>query len=107
MAGEMLAFGRTIRGMIRRARAAAGWAVRRYLPPMSTFHSIAVEALKLDEADRLRLAAELIDSVEGAADPDWDAAWLAEVRARRAHGVADAVPWPEARERVLRRIASK
>jgi hypothetical protein len=72
----------------------------------SSFHTLAIEALNLDEGDRLRLAAELIDSVEGPADPDWDAAWLEEIRPRRQRGTADAVPWTEARTRVLRRLSA-
>jgi hypothetical protein len=72
----------------------------------SSFHSVALEALNLDEADRLRLATELIDSVEGPADPEWDDAWLAEIQARRQRGTADAVPWSEARARVLRRLSA-
>jgi hypothetical protein len=72
----------------------------------STFHSVSMEALNLDEADRLRLAAELIDSVEGPADPAWDDAWLSEIQARRQRGTTDAVPWSEARARVLRRLSA-
>lgn len=72
----------------------------------STFHSVAIEALNLDEADRLRLAAELIDSVDGPADPGWDEAWLTEIQARRDRGTADAIPWAEARARVLRRLSA-
>lgn len=73
----------------------------------STFHTVALEALNLDEADRLRLAAELIDSVEGPADASWDDAWLVEIQARRERGTAEAVPWTEARARVLRRLSAK
>ena len=73
----------------------------------STFQAVAVDALNLDEADRLRLAAELIDSVEGHSDPEWDAAWLAELRARRQRGTADVVSWAEARARVLRRLSAQ
>jgi hypothetical protein len=72
---------------------------------MSNFHDVAIEALRLDAADRLRLATELIDSVDGPVDPAWDAAWLSEIQARRQRGTADAVSWPEARERVLRRLS--
>jgi hypothetical protein len=72
---------------------------------MSKFHAVAVEALNLDAGDRLRLAAELIDSVDGPADPTWDDAWLAEIKARRERGTTGAVPWAEARERVLRRLS--
>jgi len=73
---------------------------------MSTnIHTLTLDAMKLDAADRLRLAAELIDSVEGPADPDWDEAWLAELERRRARGLGDVVPWDEARRRVLARLA--
>ena len=89
------------------ARACARVTPRGYnLVMSSTFHSVALEALNLDAADRLRLAAELIDSVEGPADPEWDDAWLAEIQARRQRGTADAVPWSEARARVLRRLSA-
>ena len=50
----------------------------------SSFHTVAIEALNLGEADRLRLAAELIDSVEGPADPAWERAWSAELDRRAA-----------------------
>lgn len=75
---------------------------------MSTsFHSVVRDALSLDAADRLRLANELIDSVEGVADPSWDDAWAAELAARRRRGPADTVPWSEARARVLQRLSER
>lgn len=77
----------------------------------STFHSVAIEALNLDEADRLRLAAELIDSVEGPEDPEWSAAWSAELDrrsaeadARTARGEPRGLPWEEVRQRALARL---
>jgi putative addiction module component (TIGR02574 family) len=61
--------------------------------------------------DRLRLAAELIDSVEGPEDPDWTAAWSAEVErrsadadARAARGEPRGTPWEDVRARVLARL---
>ena len=68
-------------------------------------HVVTTEAMALDPADRLRLASELIDSVEGPDDPEWSAAWLSEIRTRRERGAAEAVPWSEARARVLRRLS--
>ena len=59
------------------------------------------EALALPEADRIALASELIESGEGGEGPEWEAAWLAELELRRKQGHADAVPWPEARDRIL------
>jgi hypothetical protein len=67
---------------------------------------VTTEAMALDPADRLRLAAELIDSVDGPADAEWDEAWLTEIQARRQRGTVDAVPWSEARARVLRRLSA-
>lgn len=50
---------------------------------MSTGNSdLLSEALQLPASERLNLAAELLDSVEGKADPSWDAAWLAELDRR-------------------------
>lgn len=45
-------------------------------------HVVTTEAMALDPADRLRLAAELIDSVEGPEDSRWAAAWSAELDRR-------------------------
>lgn len=80
----------------------------------STFHTVAIEALNLDEADRLRLAAELIDSVEGPADPGWERAWSEEINrrtaaadAREARGEPRGLEWSEVRSRILRRLADR
>lgn len=68
------------------------------------------EALKLSAEERLALAKSLWDSVERPEDPEWRAAWAAEV-ARRLEGVEDGtmktVPWAEARARILERIKSR
>ena len=78
-----------------------------YLEHMSLpLHAVTTMAIALDPADRLRLAAELVDSVEAPEDKEWSAAWLVEVRARRERGTADAVPWSEARAGILRRLSS-
>jgi len=75
---------------------------------------VTAEALELDPADRLRLAAELIDSVEGPADPRWEEAWSreiarrsAEADAREARGEPRGLEWPEARARILRDLAGR
>ncbi len=65
---------------------------------------IASEALELPEEERLALASELIDSVEGAADPEWEAAWLRELDARAAQGLEQARPWAEVRSLILERL---
>ncbi len=80
--------------------------VRDTWAPMSqTARDLATRALGLPEEERLALAAELIDSVEGPADPEWEAAWLEELERRRARGVSDAKPWSEVRARLLRRLS--
>jgi putative addiction module component (TIGR02574 family) len=74
-------------------------------------HVVTTEAMALDPADRLRLAAELIDSVEGAENPEWSAAWSAEIQrrtadadARAARGEPRGVLWEDVRARVLARL---
>ena len=80
----------------------------------SSFHTVAIEALNLGEADRLRLAAELIDSVEGPADPGWERAWSAELDrraaaadARELRGEPRGIAWSEVRAGVLKRLAER
>ena len=71
---------------------------------------IADDALALPEQDRLALATELIDSVEGAEDTDWAAAWSVELD----HRVAEADrtgdrgrPWSQVRAELLERLARR
>lgn len=71
-----------------------------------TARDLTVGSLSLSEEERLALATELIDSVEGPADPEWERAWLNELALRRAAGAEHAKPWSELRERVLRKVSS-
>lgn len=68
------------------------------------------EALDLSVAERLKLASELIASVDGPPDSDWDRAWLAELD-RRMDDVArrkEPLPeWAEVRASVLHRLAQR
>ena len=62
-----------------------------------------VEALRLPEEERAALASELLDSLDSEVDPDAEAAWAAEIRARVSDiesGGARTVPWSEARRRI-------
>ena len=62
-----------------------------------------VEALRLSEEERAALAGELIQSLDREVDPDAEAAWAAEVRARLDRidaGDAKTIPWSEARRRI-------
>ena len=68
------------------------------------------QALKLPPQARLALADELLDSVEGPEDPEWTAAWAAELERRvkqLENGEAKAVPWEEARARILAKLRSR
>jgi putative addiction module component (TIGR02574 family) len=62
-----------------------------------------LEALRLPEEERAALAGELLESLDTEVDPDAEAAWAAEIRARVAEvesGRAKTVPWAEARRRI-------
>jgi putative addiction module component (TIGR02574 family) len=73
-------------------------------------HVVTTEAMALDPADRLRLAAELLDSVEEPADAGWGSAWSAELdrRVTEAERNGDrGRPWDEVREELLRDLAKR
>jgi putative addiction module component (TIGR02574 family) len=63
------------------------------------------EALELPEADRAKLAADLMASFDGTPDADVDAEWAAEIERRAAKvlsGESQGVPWDAVRERIER-----
>ena len=70
-----------------------------------TARNLTARALDLPDEERLALASELINSVEGSADPEWEKAWLDELARRRAHGTENAKPWREVRARILRKLS--
>jgi len=62
------------------------------------------EALQLPPEERAALAGELIQSLDSEVDDDAEAAWSAEIRRRIERldaGLANTVPWAEARRRIL------
>ena len=62
-----------------------------------------VEALRLSDEERAALAGELIQSLETEIDPDAEALWSTEIRARLERvdaGTAKTVSWAEARRRI-------
>ncbi len=65
------------------------------------------DVLALPEDERLELASEIIASVDGPRDCDWEAAWLAEldrrVEAAKSRG-ENGADWSEARSRILKRL---
>lgn len=61
------------------------------------------EALHLSDEERAALAGELIQSLDRDVDPDAEAAWSEEIRARLERldaGTATTIPWAEARRRI-------
>jgi len=62
------------------------------------------EALQLPPEERAALAGELIRSLDPEVDDDAEAAWSVEIRRRLERldaGLANTVPWAEARRRIL------
>jgi len=71
---------------------------------------ILTEALALTPGERIDLAAELLASVDGSADPDWEQAWQIEIDRRAAAADVRGTPppeWSEVRTRVLSKLASR
>ena len=68
------------------------------------------EALALSNEERMDLAAELLASVDGPADPAWETAWQAELDRRVTEVDASETPpptWAEVRARVLSKTAPR
>lgn len=68
------------------------------------------DALALSESERLELASEILASVDGPKDDDWDSAWLAELDRRVANEKADGSDrsdWSDVRSRILSRIGQR
>jgi putative addiction module component (TIGR02574 family) len=72
-----------------------------------TFTDVWKEASELSDEDRAALAGLLIESLEGEADPDVEAAWAAEIEKRVAEldaGTVQSIPWEQVRQRLLDRL---
>ena len=68
------------------------------------------EALRLDSGSRAELAAELLASLDGPADPDAEAAWTAEIERRVAAitaGTAKLEPWDEVKRRIEKELLGR
>lgn len=66
------------------------------------------DALQLPEQERLEIASELLESVEGCTDPEWRTSWEAELaeRAERVRsGQEPVAEWDEVRARIAARLA--
>jgi putative addiction module component (TIGR02574 family) len=69
--------------------------------------AVLADALKLDPDARAQLAAELLASLDGPADPDAEQAWQAEIARRVADleaGKLKLESWAEVRRRIEKKI---
>lgn len=64
-------------------------------------------ALALPESERLELASNLIASVEGPGDPDWEEAWIEEIDHRERTSRTSAAPWSEVHGRMVDRLSRR
>jgi len=78
--------------------------------PTKSAGRVLADALHLDARARADVAAELIASLDGPADPKAGAAWTAEIEKRVASieaGTAQLEPWPEVKRRIEREILGR
>ena len=72
--------------------------------------ALLADALRLSPEVRAELAAELLASLDGPADPDADAAWAAEIERRVdaiEAGTAALEPWEDAKRRIEKDILGR
>lgn len=72
-----------------------------------TFTDLWKEASELSDEERAALAGLLIESLEGEADADVEAAWAAEIEKRVAEldaGTVKSIPWEQVRQRLVDRL---
>ncbi|HTM43709.1 MAG TPA: addiction module protein [Polyangiaceae bacterium] len=68
------------------------------------------EVMALRPSERAQLARDLLHSLEAEQDENWEAAWAKELEKRvrdLESGAVKAVPWEEARERILARLKER
>lgn len=72
--------------------------------------AVLADALRLDDDARAELAAELVASLDGPADPDAESAWDAEIERRIAAieaGTVPLEPWDHVRRRIEKDILGR
>jgi putative addiction module component (TIGR02574 family) len=75
--------------------------------PLAT---VLAEALRLDDDARAELAAELLASLDGPADPDAEQAWTTEIGRRVAAieaGTMPLEPWGDVRRRIEKELLGR
>lgn len=84
---------------------------RRKIPAMTdATKTVLADALRLDVDSRAELAAELLASLDGPADPDAEAAWAVEIERRVAAIEAGTValePWDSVKRRIEKEILGR
>lgn len=73
-------------------------------------NDVLADALRLDPDARADVAAELLASLDGPADPDAEAAWDAEIERRIAAieaGTLRLEPWSEVKRRIERDVLGR
>ena len=73
-------------------------------------HTVLTDALRLEPDARAEIAAELLASLDGPADPDAEAAWDAEIDRRIEAidaGVTRLEPWADVKRRIERDILGR
>lgn len=72
--------------------------------------AVLADALRLDDDARAALAAELLGSLDGPADPDAESAWDAEIERRIAAieaGTIQLEPWEQVKHRIEKDILGR
>ena len=72
--------------------------------------AVLADALRLDDDARAALAAELLGSLDGPADPDAESAWDAEIERRIAAieaGTIQLESWEQVRQRIEKDIVGR
>ena len=72
--------------------------------------TVLADALRLDVDSRAELAAELLASLDGPADPDAEAAWAVEIERRVAAieaGTVKLEPWDNVKRRIEKEILGR
>ncbi|MBI4729504.1 MAG: addiction module protein [Acidobacteria bacterium] len=72
--------------------------------------TVLADALRLDVGSRAELAAELLASLDGPADPDAEAAWAVEIERRVAAieaGTVKLEPWDNVKRRIEKEILGR
>lgn len=76
----------------------------------TTARKLLDEVLSLPEEDRVKIASEVLASLDGPPDGDWNEAWLAELERREQAAAArgtTAPEWSEVRARILARLGTE